>query len=69
MPEEPKKVVPEKKFPVIKKAEPPAPKGTSVKTNVYIISMLSENHSFFVVCYAALRLSTAVYMLRCCTGL
>lgn len=35
VPEEPKKVVPEKKFPVIKKPEAPPPKGTCAKINVY----------------------------------
>lgn len=31
VPEEPKKIVPEKKFPVIKKPEPAPPKGTYMK--------------------------------------
>lgn len=37
VPEEPKKIVPQKKFPVIKKAEPPPPKGTFVKINICVI--------------------------------
>lgn len=68
VPEEPKKVVPEKKFPVIKKPEAPPPKGTCVKINVYIISMLSKI-SFFVVFYAILCLLVVIYMLQCCTDL
>lgn len=39
VPEEPKKVVPEKKYPVIKKPEAPPPKGTCAKINVSMISV------------------------------
>lgn len=68
VPEEPKKVVPEKKFPVIKKPEAPPPKGTCAKINVYIISVLPKI-SFLVVFYSVLYLLTVVCMLQCCTDL
>lgn len=37
MPEEPKKIVPEKKVPIIKKPEAPPPKGTYSKINQYLL--------------------------------
>lgn len=37
VPEEPKKIVPEKKVPVIKKPEAPPPKGTYSKINQYLL--------------------------------
>lgn len=60
VPEEPKKVVPEKKYPVIKKPEPPPPKGTYVKIHVYVISIPFKMQ--FVVYYAVLCLFAVIYV-------
>lgn len=63
MPEEPKKIVPEKKVPIIKKPEAP-PKGTYSKINLYLLlfRLLSEIwHCPYSVCALL-----CVYLLPIC---
>ena len=56
VPEEPKKIAPEKKVPVIKKPEPPPPKGTYSKISIYFFFCVFSAilHSFLVLYCAIL---------------
>jgi hypothetical protein len=49
VPEEPKKIVPEKKVPVIKKPEAPPPKGSYIKINIYVL-FVSDIHTLSLLC-------------------
>lgn len=67
VPEEPKKIVPEKKVPVIKKPEPPPPKGTYTKINIYFFFVCCQQFGtlslFYIVLYYVLyyELSSVCY--------
>ena len=66
VPEEPKKIVPEKKVPVIKKPEPPPPKGTYSKINIYVFVCCQKFGTlslFYIVLYYVLyyELSSVCY--------